>query len=151
MEVATKKREWLCQNIFCCCFFVCLFFFFFGFFFLLCNFCAESTPAIMIRIYRVQYCGFGNFRVTFISLFFHFRIIRKFLNSQASIRVVGHFRGFKIGTLRISHSCERKMFYRIAVHFVRQLKLELYSSFCPHKETITQFVTQTDRQSLDRV
>ena len=51
------------------------------------------------------YCGFGNFRVTFISRFFHFRIIREFLNSRASIRVVGHFRGLKIGALCIS--CER--------------------------------------------
>ena len=48
------------------------------------------------------YCRFGNFCVTFISRFFHSRIIREFLNSRASIRVVGHFRGLKIGTLRIS-------------------------------------------------
>ena len=82
--------------------------------------------------------------MTFISRFFHFRIIREFLNLRASIRVVGHFRGIKIGTLRIS--CERQIdvMYRIAVHAVRQLILELYSSFCPHKETITQFVTHTD-------
>ena len=52
-----------------------------------------------------SYCGFGNFRVTFISRFFHFRIIREFLNSRASIRVVGHFLGLKIGVL--CFSCER--------------------------------------------
>ena len=71
--------------------------------------------------------------MTFISRFFHFRIIREFLNSRASNREVGHFRGIKIGTLRIS--CERQIdvMYRIAVHVVRQLILELYSSFCPHK------------------
>ena len=82
--------------------------------------------------------------MTFISRFFHFRIIREFLNSRASIRVVGHFREIKIGTLRIS--CERQidLMYKIAVHVARQLILELYSSFCPHKETITQFVTHTD-------
>ena len=63
--------------------------------------------------------------MTFISRFFHFRIIREFLNSRASIRVVGHFRGIKIGTLRIS--CERQIdvMYRIEVHAVRQLILEL--------------------------
>ena len=53
------------------------------------------------------YCGFGNVRVTFISRFFHFRIIREFLNSGASICVVGHFRGLKIGALCIS--CERQI------------------------------------------
>ena len=76
--------------------------------------------------------------MTFISRFFHFRIIREFLNSRASIRVVGHFRGIKIGTLRID------VMYRIAVHVVRQFMLELYLSFCTHKETIAQFVTHTD-------
>ena len=80
----------------------------------------------------MSYCGFGNFRVTFISRFFHFQIIREFLNSRASIRVVGHFRWIKIGTLRIS--CERQIdvMFRIAVHVVRQFILELYSSFRPH-------------------
>ena len=54
------------------------------------------------------------------------------------------FLGLKIGTLCIS--CERQInvMHRIVVHVVRQLKLELYSSFCLHKETITQFVTHTD-------
>ena len=63
------------------------------------------------------YCGFGNFRMTFISRFFHFRIIREFLNSRASIRVVGHFRGLKIAAL----SCERQInvIHRIAAHAVR--------------------------------
>ena len=93
---------------------------------------------------HVIYCGFGNFRVTFISRFFHFRIVREFLNSRASIRVVGHFRGIKIGTLRISCKRQIDVMYRIAVHVVRKLILELYSSFCPHKETITQIVTHTD-------
>ena len=94
--------------------------------------------------YEPKYCGFGNFRVTFILRFFHFRIIREFLNSRASICVVGLFRGLKIGTLCIS--CERQInvMHRIVVHAVRQLKLELNSSFCLHKETITQFVTHTD-------
>ena len=71
------------------------------------------------------YCGIGNFRVTFISRFFQFRIIREFLNSRASIRVVCHFRGLKIGALYIS--CERQInaMHRIAAHAVRQLKLEI--------------------------
>ena len=30
-----------------------------------------------------KYCRFGNFRVTFISRIFHFRIIHNFLNSRA--------------------------------------------------------------------
>ena len=65
--------------------------------------------------------------MTFISRFFHFRIIREFLNSRASISVVGHFRGIMIGTLRLS--CERQIdvMYKIVVHVVRQLILELYS------------------------
>ena len=46
-----------------------------------------------------NYCRFGNFRVTFISRFFDFRIIREVLNSRASIRVVGNFRGLKLGML----------------------------------------------------
>ena len=63
--------------------------------------------------------------MTFISQFFHFRIIREFLNSRASIRVVGHFHGLKIGALCIS--CERQInvMHRIAAHAVRQLKLEI--------------------------
>ena len=72
-----------------------------------------------------RYCGFGNFRVTFISRFFHFRIIREFLNSRASIVVVGHLHGLKIGALCIS--CERQInvMHRSAAHAVRQLKLEI--------------------------
>ena len=65
--------------------------------------------------------------MTFISRFFHFRIIRKFLILQASIRVVGRFRGLKIGSLCIS--CERqinvRVVQRIAAQAVRQLKLEI--------------------------
>ena len=89
--------------------------------------------------------------MTFISRVFHFRIICEFLNSRASIRVVGHFRRIKIGTLRIL--CERQIdvMYRIAVHVVRSLILELYSSFCPHKETITQFVTHTDSHWIESI
>ena len=34
------------------------------------------------------YCRFGNFRVTFISRIFDFRIIREFLNSRASIQLI---------------------------------------------------------------
>ena len=45
------------------------------------------------------YCRFGNFRVTFILRFFDFRIIREVLNLRASIRVVGNFRGLKLGML----------------------------------------------------
>ena len=33
------------------------------------------------------YCKFGNFRVTFISRIFHFRIISEVLNSQGSVHV----------------------------------------------------------------
>ena len=45
----------------------------------------------------IIYCRFGNFRATFISRFFDFLIIREVLNSRASIRVVGRFRGLKLG------------------------------------------------------
>ena len=67
----------------------------------------------------------SEIRMTFIARFFHFRIIREFLNSRANIRVVGHFRGLKIGGLCIS--CERQInaMLRIVVHVVRQLKLEI--------------------------
>ena len=41
----------------------------------------------------------------YFAIFFHFQIFREFLNSRASIRVVGHFRGLKVGALCIS--CER--------------------------------------------
>ena len=34
-----------------------------------------------------DYCKFGNFRVTFISRFFYFRIISEFLNSRVSVHV----------------------------------------------------------------
>ena len=81
------------------------------------------------------YCAFGNFRVTFISRFFHFRIIREFLNSRARIRVVGHFCGLKIGALCIS--CERQInvMHRITAHAVRQLKLEiLFVLFSPQRD-----------------
>ena len=91
-----------------------------------------------------MYCGFGNFRVTFISRFFHFRIIREFLNSRASIRVIGHFRGLKIGALCISCKRQINVMYRIAAHAVHQLKLEILFVICLHKETLTQFVSHTD-------
>ena len=63
--------------------------------------------------------------MTFISRFLHFRIIREFLNSRASIRVVGHFRELKIGALCIS--CERQInvIHKIAAHAVGQLKLDI--------------------------
>ena len=74
---------------------------------------------------KTAYCGFGNFRVTFISRFFQFRIIREFFNSRARSCVVGHFRRLKIGALCIS--CERQInvMHRIAAHAVPQLKLEM--------------------------
>ena len=62
-----------------------------------------------------MYCRFGNFRVTFISRIFDFRIIREVLNSRASIRVVGHFRGMKLG-MQI-----------VAVHFFDMPTLKLHS------------------------
>ena len=91
-----------------------------------------------------MYCGFGNFRVTLISRFFHFRIIREFLNSRASIRVVGQLRGLKIGALCIS--CERQInvMHRIAAHAVRQLKLEiLFFLLSPQRDNHLKFVTHT--------
>ena len=66
--------------------------------------------------------------MTFISRFFHFRIIRETLNSRASIRVVGHFRGLKIGALCISWERQINVMHRIVrivAHAVRQLKLEI--------------------------
>ena len=85
----------------------------------------ELRTSDLCLCFRDIYCGLGNFCVTFISRFFHFRIIREFLNSQASIRVVGHFRGLKIGALCVS--CERQInvMHRIAAHAVCQLKLEI--------------------------
>ena len=74
--------------------------------------------------------------MTFISRFFHFRIIREFLNSRASIRVVGYFRGLNIGALCIL--CERQInvMHRIAAHAVRQLKLEiLFVLLSPQRDT----------------
>ena len=67
--------------------------------------------------------------MTFISRFLHFRIIREFLNSRASIRVVGHFRGLKIGALFFS--CERQInvMHKIAAHAVRVRQLKLYILF----------------------
>ena len=97
-----------------------------------------------------SYCGFGNFRVTFVSQFFHFRIICEFLNSRASIRVVCHFRGLKIGALCIS--CERQInaMYRIAVYAVHQLKLEILFVFLfPQRDNHS--VCNTYVQSLDRI
>ena len=35
----------------------------------------------------IDYCKFGNFRVTFISRFFYIRIISEFLNSRVSVHV----------------------------------------------------------------
>ena len=62
---------------------------------------------------------------TFISRFFHFRIIREFLNSRASICVVGHFRGLKISALCISCNRQINVMHRIAAHAVCQPKLEI--------------------------
>ena len=53
--------------------------------------------------------------MTFISRIFDFRIIREVLNSRASIRVVGHFRGMKLG-MQI-----------VAVHFFDMPTLKLHS------------------------
>ena len=66
--------------------------------------------------------------MTFISRFFHFRIIREFLNSLASIRVDGLFCVLKINALCIS--CERQInvMHRIAAHAVRELKRPFVST-----------------------
>ena len=73
--------------------------------------------------------------MAFISRFFHFRIIREFLNSQASIRVVGHFRGLKIGAFCISCEGQINVMHRIAVDALRQLKLEiLFVLFYPQRD-----------------
>ena len=37
---------------------------------------------------RLDYCKFGNFRVTFISRIFYLRIISEFLNSRVSVHVL---------------------------------------------------------------
>ena len=48
-------------------------------------------PAILIlhllKIEHTEYCKFGNFRVTFISRIFYFRIISEFLNLCVSDHV----------------------------------------------------------------
>ena len=53
--------------------------------------------------------------MTFISRFFDFRIIREVLNSRASICVVGHFRGLRLGMQFVVSPTV--VVHRIAVHF----------------------------------
>ena len=53
----------------------------------------------------------------FISRFFDFRIIREVLNSRANIRVVGHFRGLKLGMQTVVSQRSKLVVHRIAVHF----------------------------------
>ena len=55
----------------------------------------------------------------FISRFFDFRIIREVLNSRASIRVGGHFRGLKLGMHIVVSQRSKVVVHRIAVHFWR--------------------------------
>ena len=47
--------------------------------------CCE-TLMIVVQV-SCNYCKFGNFRVTFISRIFYFRIISEFLNSRVSDHV----------------------------------------------------------------
>ena len=83
--------------------------------------------------------------MTFISRFFHFRIIRKFLISRASIHVVGHFRGLKIGALCISCDRQINVMTRIAAHAVRQLRVLTHQKpphhFCMLFFDVLQFMT----------
>ena len=72
--------------------------------------------------------------MTFILRLFHFLIISAFLNSRASIRVVGHFCGIKIGTLRISCKRQIDVIYRIAVHVVANLYWNCIGPFVPTKK-----------------
>ena len=53
----------------------------------------------------------------FISQFFDFRIIRKVLNSRASIRAVSHFRGLKLGMRNVVSQRSKVAVHRIVVHF----------------------------------
>ena len=53
----------------------------------------------------------------FISRFFDFRIIREVLNSRANIRVVGHFRGLKLGMQTVVSQRSKVVVHRIAIHF----------------------------------
>ena len=52
----------------------------------------------------------------FISRFFDFRIIHEVLNSRASICVVGHFRGLKLGMQIVVSQRSKVIVHRIAVH-----------------------------------
>ena len=80
--------------------------------------------------------------MTFISQFFHFRIIHELLDSRASIRVVGYFRGLKIGALCISCEKQINVMHRIAAHAVRQLKLEiLFVLLSPQRDNNSVFNT----------
>ena len=82
--------------------------------------------------------------MTFISRIFHFRIIREFLNSRASISVVGHFRGLNIGALCISCKRQINVMHGIAAHAVRQVKLKiLFVLLSPQRDNHS-FVTHTD-------
>ena len=49
--------------------------------------CSTCTLIPKISINFLKYCKFGNFRVTFISRIFYFRIISEFLNSRVSVNV----------------------------------------------------------------
>ena len=53
----------------------------------------------------------------FILRFFDFRIIREVLNSRANIRVVGNFRGLKLGMQMVVSQRSKVVVHRIAVHF----------------------------------
>ena len=60
----------------------------------------------------VNYCRYGNFRLIFISPILYFRIFLEVLYSQASIRVVSHFRGLNIGIIPISSERQILVFRR---------------------------------------
>ena len=53
----------------------------------------------------------------FISRFFDFRIIHKVLKLRASIHVVGHFRGLKLGMQIVVSQRSKVVVHRIAVNF----------------------------------
>ena len=53
----------------------------------------------------------------FISRFFDFRIIREVLNSRENIRVVGHFRGLKLGMQIVVSQRSKVVVHRRAVPF----------------------------------
>ena len=57
--------------------------------------------------------------MTFISRIFYFRIICEVLNSQVSIRVVGHFSVLKLGMQIVVSQRSKVVVHRIAIHFWR--------------------------------